>query len=124
MIYKVHFYPALLKRFILRKLKKKFIEIWGSVAQEESYYTDDLQMLYFFMKKKLKKIILTLVLEEFSITYMLSLMKMLNINLKINKNKTMPDGVKSKLMNSSLALKHGLCPKIYLVNGLETISKI
>ena len=83
---------------------------------------DDLaNAIFFFMKKKIKEDYINIGSgKEFSITwYAKFIMKMLNINLKINKNKTMPDGVKSKLMNSSLALKHGWRPKIDLVNGFR-----
>ena len=121
---KSHFYPALIKKIYFAKIKKKkFIEIWGSGSpRRELLHVDDLaNAIFFFMKKKIKEDYINIGSgKEFSITwYAKFIMKMLNINLKINKNKTMPDGVKSKLMNSSLALKHGWRPKIDLVNGFR-----
>ena len=121
---KSHFYPALIKKIYFAKIKKKkFIEIWGSGSpRRELLHVDDLaNAIFFFMKKKIKEDYINIGSgKEFSITwYAKFIMKMLNINLKINKNKTMPDGVKSKLMNSSLALKYGWRPKIDLVNGFR-----
>lgn len=120
---KSHFYPALIKKILLaKKNKKKTIEIWGTgTPKREILYVDDLaEAIFFFMKKKMKDYYVNIGSgKEFSIIwYAKFIMKVLNFEFKIILKKSMPDGVKSKLINSSKAKKYGWKPKINLKQGL------
>ena len=121
---KSHFYPALIKKIYLAKLKKKkFIEIWGSgTPKREILHVDDLaEAILFFMEKNIKEKFINIGSgQEFSIIwYAKFIMKMLKIKLKIKNFRKMPDGVKTKLLNSSIAKKYGWKPKINLKQGFE-----
>jgi len=120
---KSHFYPALIKKILLaKKNKKKTIEIWGTgKPKREVLHVDDLaEAIFFFMKKKMTDYYVNIGSgKEFSIIwYAKFIMKVLNFRFKIILKKTMPDGVKSKLINSSKAKKYGWKPKINLKKGL------
>jgi GDP-L-fucose synthase len=120
---KSHFYPALIKKiYLARKNKKQIIEIWGTGSpKREILYVDDLaNAILFFMNIKMKDYYINIGSgKEFSITwYAKFIMKILNSKFKINFNKSMPDGVKSKLINSSKARKYGWKPKVNLKQGL------
>ncbi len=127
---KSHFYPALItKTYLAKKNKKKTIEIWGSgTPKREILHVDDLaDAIIFFMKKKMKEFYINIGSgKEFSIIwYAKFIMKMLKSKLKIKFKKSMPDGVKSKLINSSKATKYGWSPKISLNQGfLSTIEDV
>ena len=120
---KSHFYPALIKKILLaKKNKKRTIEIWGTgKPKREVLHVDDLaEAIFFFMKKKMTDYYVNIGSgKEFSIIwYAKFIMKVLNFRFKIILKKTMPDGVKSKLINSSKAKKYGWKPKINLKKGL------
>ena len=120
---KSHFYPALIKKILLaKKNKKRTIEIWGTgKPKREVLHVDDLaEAIFFFMKKKMTDYYVNIGSgKEFSIIwYAKFIMKVLNFRFKIILKKTMPDGVKSKLINSSKAKKYGWKPKINLKQGL------
>ena len=120
---KSHFYPALIKKILLaKKNKKRTIEIWGTgKPKREVLHVDDLaEAIFFFMKKKMTDYYVNIGSgKEFSIIwYAKFIMKIVNFRFKIILKKTMPDGVKSKLINSSKAKKYGWKPKINLKQGL------
>ena len=120
---KSHFYPALIKKILLaKKNKKRTIEIWGTgKPKREVLHVDDLaEAIFFFMKKKMTDYYVNIGSgKEFSIIwYAKFIMKVVNFRFKIILKKTMPDGVKSKLINSSKAKKYGWKPKINLKQGL------
>ena len=122
---KSHFYSALIKKvYLSKKKRKKFIEIWGSgIPKREILHVDDLaEAIVFFMKKKMKEYYINIGSgKEFSIIwYAKFIMKMLNYNLNIKLQKTMPDGVKSKLIDSSKSKKYGWKPKISLEQGFQS----
>ena len=117
----------LLKLEYYKKKKKKLVEIWGSgKPKREILHVDDLaEAIIFFMRKKIKEYYINIGSgKEFSITwYAKFIMKMLNCNLKIKFNKSMPDGVKSKLIDSSKSIKYGWKPKINLNAGFQNTIK-
>lgn len=119
---KSHFYPALIKKILLaKKNKKKFIEIWGSgTPRREVLHVDDLaDAIIYFMNKKIKDYYINIGSgKEFSIVwYAKFLMKQMGLKFKIKLKKSMPDGVKSKLINSKKARRYGWKPKINLSHG-------
>ena len=127
---KSHFYPALIRKiFIAKKSNKKMIEVWGSgLPQRELMHVDDLaNAVYFFLNKKIKEGFLNVGSgKDYSINwYVKFIMKNLNINLKIKRNKSMPDGTFRKLLDSSKAYNYGWRPIISLEQGFfETIKTL
>lgn len=127
---KSHFYPALIRKiFIAKKSNKKMIEVWGSgKPKRELMHVDDLaNAVYFFLNKKIKEGFLNIGSgKDYSINwYVKFIMKNLNINLKIKRNKSMPDGTFRKLLDSSKAYNYGWRPIISLEQGFfETIKTL
>jgi len=119
---KSHFYPALIKKiYSAKKNNKKFIEIWGSgKPMREVLHVDDLaDAIVYFMNKKIKDYYINIGSgKEFSIIWFAKfIMKKMKSKFKIKLKKSMPDGVKSKLINSSKAKSYGWKPKISLSQG-------
>lgn len=127
---KSHFYPALIRKiFIAKKSNKKMIEVWGSgKPKRELMHVDDLaNAVYFFLNKKIKEGFLNIGSgKDYSINwYVKFIMKNLNVNLKIKKNKNMPDGTFRKLLDSSRAYNYGWRPIISLKQGfIETLKTL
>ena len=129
-----HFIPALIKKFInVKKKKKKIVEVWGSgKAKREMMYVYDLADAIFFVLKKLlkkdkslKKIIKkTSFINvgtgiEHSVKFFAQrIQKIVNPNTKIKFNPKFPDGTPRKLLNSQIIRTLGWRPKTSLNEGL------
>lgn len=113
-----HFIPAILKKIYEANLnKKKYIYLWGTgKSKREIIYVDDLaEAILFFMNKNTKHTLINIGTDkDYSIKDISKkIIKILNINLKIKfDNNIKLDGVKRKLLDSSLAKKYGWKPKI------------
>ena len=119
-----HFFAALIKKiFMAKKLRKKYIEIWGSgKPKRELIFVDDIaDACIFFMNKKTPSALINIGTgKDFSIEqYAKYLFKSFNVNLKIKKNRNMPDGIKRKLLNINLAKSLGWTYKTKLKEGLK-----
>ncbi len=123
-----HFIAALIKKIFISKIKrKKYLEIWGSgKPRREVIFVDDIAMAcLFFMNKKTKEALINIGSGiDYSIeTYAKKIMKYIDIKLKIKKNKKMPDGIKRKLLDISLAKSYGWKPQFNFVQGLDITIK-
>ena len=119
-----HFFPALIKKVYDSKVyNKKFVDVWGSgKPKRELLYVDDLaDAILFFMNKKIKEPFLNIGFgKEYSIKWYVNfLIKELKSKSKIKFNKNKPDGMKDKLIDSSLAKKYGWEPSTSLKEGLK-----
>ena len=134
-----HFIPALIKKFIEAKRRKKnFVEIWGSgLPRREVMYVDDLaNAIGYLLKlkvnndKKLLKILKNNSLinvgsgQEFQIRKFAEIINKLTFsNKKLKFNKKYPDGTKRKILDISILKKIGWKSQINLYEGLKnTIS--
>ena len=111
-----HFYPALLRKIYISKIKKKKnLEIWGSgKARRELMFVEDFaEAIIFFMRKKIKEPFLNIGIgKDHSIDwYAKFLMKKLKVKLKIYHDTSKPDGMPKKCLDISLAKKYGWSPK-------------
>ena len=119
-----HFFPALIKKVYDSKVyNKKFVDVWGSgKPKRELLYVDDLAgAILFFMNKKIKEPFLNIGFgKEYSIKWYVNfLIKELKSKSKIKFNKNKPDGMKNKLIDSSLAKKYGWEPSTSLKEGFK-----
>ena len=113
-----HFIPAILKKLYQADIKnKKFITLWGSgKPKREIIYVDDLadSIIYFMNRKTNHSLINIGTSKEYSIKQIANkIVKILNLNIKIrfdNNNKF--DGVKSKVLDTTVAKNYGWKPKI------------
>ncbi len=134
-----HFIPALIKKFIeAKRRKKKVVEIWGSgLPKREVMHVDDLAnaighllKLKINNSKRLSKIIKINSLinvgsgQEFQIKKFAEIINKLTFsNKKLSFNKKFPDGTKRKILDISVLKKIGWKSKINLYDGLkDTIS--
>lgn len=118
-----HVLPALVKKFcIAKKNKLKSVEIWGSGKQKREFLNvDDLaSAVVFLLTKKCKSDYLNIGSgEQISINKLaLKIKKIVGYNGEVFFNKTYPDGVKKRQIDSTLIKKLGWRPKIYLNEGL------
>ena len=118
-----HVLPALVKKFIIAKLKNyKIVEVWGTgKARREFLNVEDLaEAIYFLLKKKTNYDYINIGGgEDFSIRQLAEMIKKaLNYKGKIIFNKKYPDGVKVRKVNSSIIKRLGWHPKIKLKKGL------
>ena len=107
-----HFFPALIKKIHLAKInKKKSITLWGNgQAMRELLYVGDIaNACVFFMGKKIKESFVNIGSgkEKKIADYAKFIMKKLGVNLKIKYDLTKPNGMKRKILNLSIAKKHG-----------------
>ena len=119
-----HVLPALVKKFIIAKLKnKKTVEVWGTgkVRREFLNVEDLAEAIYFLIKRKVNHDYINIGgCEDFSIRQLAEMIKKtLDYKGKIIFNKKYPDGVKVRVVNSSIIKKLGWRPKIKLKNGLK-----
>ena len=119
-----HFFPALIHKINhAKKYNKKSITIWGSgKPMRELMYVDDLaEACVYFLKKKTKETLINIGSgDERSIKdYAKFIIKKLKIDLKINLDKSKPDGTFRKLIDSKIAKKYGWNSKIDLEIGFE-----
>jgi GDP-L-fucose synthase len=123
-----HFFAALIKKIYLAKISnKKYLEIWGTgKPKREVIYVDDIaDACIFFMKKKTSHALINIGTgKDMTIeNYAKHLIKFFNAKLKIKKNLRMPDGIKRKLLNISLAKSLGWTAKTKLQDGLKITIK-
>ena len=125
-----HFLPALLRKVILAKrLKKKSITLWGTgKCKREVIHVDDVaSAVIFFLKKKIPQTYLNIGSgKEMKISDYANLVKNTiypTLNIKFNKDKSL-DGVKRKLLDSSVARSFGWKPKIEISKGIELTYKL
>ena len=119
-----HVLPALVKKFIIAKLKnKKTVEVWGTgkVRREFLNVEDLAEAIYFLIKRKVNHDYINIGGgEDFSIRQLAEMIKKtLDYKGKIIFNEKYPDGVKVRVVNSSIIKKLGWRPKIKLKNGLK-----
>ena len=119
-----HFFAALIKKiYLAKKYNKKYLEIWGTgKPKREIIFVDDIaDACIFFMNKKTSKTLINigtgkdLTIEK----YAKYLIKFFNVKLKIKKNLKMPDGIKRKLLNITLAKSLGWKAKTKIHEGLK-----
>ncbi len=132
---KSHFIPALIKKFVnAKRKKKKEVEIWGSgEPRREVMHVDDLaDVIGYLLKLKInnnKKLLNFIKLDslinvgsgqEFKIKKFAQIInKITSSNKKLKFNRNFPDGTKRKVLDISIIKKLGWKPKINLINGLE-----
>ena len=123
-----HFFAALIKKiYLAKKNNKKYLEIWGTgKPKREVIFVDDIaDACIFFMKKKNIHALINIGTgKDMTIeNYAKYLIKFFNAKLKIKKNLRMPDGIKRKLLNISLAKSMGWTAKTKLQDGLKITIK-
>ncbi len=115
-----HFIPAIIKKVHDLKISNlKEINIWGNgKPKREVIYVDDLaDACVYFMKKKTKHSLINIGTgKEYSINYYVNLIAKLILKkkIKINYDKSKPNGVFRKVMDVSLAKKYGWKSKMRL----------
>ena len=119
-----HFFPALLKKIIeARRKKKNSIKIWGSGnALREVIYCDDIaDACIFFLKKNTSESLINIGtgIEKSVTEYARFIMKHLGVNLSIIHEKQKLEGTYRKLLDVSLAKKYGWTYKTSLELGLS-----
>ena len=119
-----HFLPALVSKIHNAKTKnKKFIKIWGTGApKRELMYVDDLaDACIYFLNKKTKETLINVGsgMEKSIIEYAKFIIKELNLNLKIKKDLTKPDGTPRKIVDISIAKKYGWKAKVDFKEGFK-----
>ena len=123
-----HFFPALLKKIYLAKLKrKKYLILWGSgkPRRELMFVEDFAEALIYFMNKKIKEPFINIGNgKDFTIEwYAKYIMKRLNVKLKIIYNKERSDGMPKKCLDITLAKKYGWKPTNDLDKGFDATLK-
>jgi len=126
-----HFIPAILKKIHLAKQKKNSsILLWGTgMPKREVIYVEDLaDAVIYFMNKKVKHYLINIgSSQEKSIKEFAKLiLKVLKVKLKVkfDNNKKM-DGMKSKVLDTTLAKRYGWKPKMKLNDAiLETYEEL
>ena len=119
-----HFFPALLKKIYLAKVKrKKTLDVWGTgkPKRELMFVEDFVDALIFFMKKKIKEPFINIgVGKDFTIEwYAKYIMKKLGVKLKISYDKSKLDGMPKKCLDITLAKKYGWKPTNNLDYGFD-----
>ncbi len=123
-----HFYPALISKIYNAKIKnKKKITIWGNgKSKRELMYVDDLaDACEFFLKKKTKHTLVNIGSgnENTIVGFANFIMRKMNVNLKINFDKSKPNGTPRKILNTKLAKSYGWKSKINLSKGFDLVFK-
>jgi len=120
-----HFFPALIKKIHnLKKNKKTRLTLWGNgLAKREVIYVDDIaDACIHFMKKKTKEKIINIGTgKDYTINAYAKLMLKLiypKKNVKILYDKTKPNGTPRKVLDISLAKKHGWKAKYKLKTAI------
>ena len=115
-----HFIPAILKKIHLAEQRKNSsIFLWGTgMPKREVIYVEDLaDAVIYFMNKKVKHYLINIgSSQEKSIKEFAKLiLKVLKVKLKVkfDNNKKM-DGMKSKVLDTTLAKRYGWKPKMKL----------
>ena len=130
-----HFIPSLIKKFYIADRKNmKNVEVWGSgKAKREIMHVDDLASAIFFILRKVegkdKKVLDILkkkshinvgVNKEYTISqYAIMIGKLFNKKINLKFNKSYPDGMARKLLDSSTIYSMGWRPAISTQKGLR-----
>lgn len=119
-----HVLPALIRKIYLAKKKRlKNIYLWGTGnPKREFLYVDDLaEAIFFTIKNNLKNHIINVGSgEEISIKKLAKLIaKKINYKGKILFDIKKPDGVKRRIVDSSILFKNGWRPKIDISSGID-----
>ena len=124
-----HFLPALLRKIIIAKrTKKKSITLWGTgkIKREVIYVDDIADAVVFFMNKSIKETFLNIGSGiEMSVSDYAEIIKKKiypELKIKFDNNNKM-DGVKRKVMDSSLARKYGWTSKTKINDAIDLIYK-
>ena len=117
-----HFFPALIKKITeAKKRKKNFIKLWGNgMAKRELIFNEDIaNACVYFLNKKTKETLINIGTgkDKKIIDYAKFIMKMLDYRVKIKFDKSKPNGVPRKLLDTSLAKKYGWKSKTDLKTG-------
>jgi GDP-L-fucose synthase len=123
-----HFLPALIaKVYKAKTYKKKNITIWGNGKPlREVMFVDELAYAcLFFLDKKIKGGCVNIAsgFEKSILDYAKIIMKYFSVNLKINFDKSKPNGTLRKKLNISFARKMGWKPKYSFLDGLDQTIK-
>jgi len=123
-LYNSHFFPALIRKIHDAKINnKKELVLWGNgKAKRELLYVEDLaDACEFFLKKNTKHTLINIGSgEEKTIkNFAKFIMKKINLNLKINFKRNMPNGTPRKKLDLSLAKSYGWKSKISLKKGFD-----
>ena len=118
-----HFIPALIKKIDLIKYKKnKKLILWGNGSEKrEIIHSDEIAdaCVYFMNKKNIPDIINIGSGKEYTIKeYAEMFLRFLNVKAKIILDRSRPGGTPRKVMNISLAKKHGWVSKNNLKNSI------
>ena len=120
-----HFFPALIRKIHkLKKSKKNSLILWGNgKAKREVIHVDDIaNACVYFMNKKKKPTLINIgtgkdfTIEHYAKLIAKTIMPEKKINIKYDLSK--PNGVKRKVMDVSLANKHGWKYKIELKKSI------
>jgi GDP-L-fucose synthase len=119
-----HFFPALIAKIIAaKKNNKNSITLWGTGrAKRELMYVDDLAdaCLYFLQKKTSHSLInIGSGIEKSILDYAKLISKIFNKKIDFKFDKSKPDGMKRKLVDTKLAKTYGWKSKITLEEGLK-----
>ena len=123
-----HFFSALIKKIYTAKTtNQKFITLWGTGKPlRELLLVDDLaNAVIYFMNKKFKDKFINIGsgIDHQIEWYAKFIMSELDIKLRIKYDKTKPDGMRRKLLDSSLAKKYGWKYKTSLQIGFKKTYK-
>ncbi|MDA7714827.1 GDP-L-fucose synthase [Candidatus Pelagibacter sp.] len=125
-IFNSHFFPSLIKKIHEIKIKdKKELIIWGDGSpKREVIYVDDIaDACIYFMKKRFKETTINIGTGiDFSIKeYAKIILNLIlpNKKIKIRFDKSKPNGTPRKVMDVSLAKKHGWKSKIDLKEAIR-----
>ncbi len=119
-----HFFPALLRKIHNFKIgKKNYVEIWGNgLAKRELMHVDDLAdaAIHFMLSKTHQDTINIGTGKQFTIMhYAREICKILNVKPKFKLDLKKPNGMKTKVLDISLAKNLGWKSKISLKSGIE-----
>ena len=119
-----HFIPAILKKVLSAEINKiKNIFLWGTgKPKREIIYVKDLaDAVIFFMNKKVKHSLINIgTSKEMTIKDYTKIIKKIlkvNVNVKFDNNKKL-DGMKSKVLDTSLATSYGWKSKTRLEDAI------
>ena len=121
-----HFFPALIRKcYEASQKNKKEIILWGDGSpKRELMHVDDLASacIYFLGKNTKENLINVGSGQERTIKeYLQFIMSKHNYNFKIKFDRSKPNGMKRKIINSSIAKKYGWSSKISLNQGYQSV---
>jgi GDP-L-fucose synthase len=121
--YNSHFFPALIKKAYEAKLKnKKNITLWGTgkVKRELVFSEDVADAVVYFLNKKTKHSLINIGsgIEKTIKQYAQFILNYLNLDIKILLDKSKPDGVKRKILDTCVAENYGWRAKTNFKSGV------